>query len=467
MSPQNGWFLRPMATLLMVALSSFALASHASAEWKEKDLYSFQGGTADGSVPAGGVVFDKEGNLYGATTGGGSVSCAPIGYECGTVFELTPPTQKGGSWTETLIYQFQGEASKDGSVPTGGVIFDTTGKLYGVTAYGGTGDCVLLGIKGGCGTVYELSPPTQRGGAWTKTILYSFQGGNDGYFPSGNLVFDKLGNLYGATQFGGGKGNTCNQYYGGNCGTVFKLRPPKQKGDAWTEKILHSFAGVAKGQRFGDGANPNGGLVLDSTGAVYGTVTFGGYQEGICDPGGCGATFELGPPAKKGEAWKEKVLYRFHGRDGATPTAGVIFGGNGNLYGTASAGASNANGAVYRLAAPMEGDGPWKDTVLYRFKGKDDGEGPEGALVFDSVGNLCGTTIGGEDGGTVFQLDSPKNKGTWTLRVLHTFAGVPDGIAPDAPLIFDKLGNLYSTTQRGGTGPCYPAGCGTVFEITP
>jgi hypothetical protein len=107
---------------------------------------------------------------------------------------------------------------------------------------------------------------------WKETILYNFQGGTDGYFPWGDLVFDTDGNLYGATQFGGGKGTTCNQFYGGNCGTVFALSAPKQKGGVWKEKILHRFTGVVAGGELGDGANPNGGLILDSKGAVYGST---------------------------------------------------------------------------------------------------------------------------------------------------------------------------------------------------
>jgi hypothetical protein len=106
---------------------------------------------------------------------------------------------------------------------------DAAGNLYGTAAYGGTGDCVLLGIKGGCGTVYEMSPPAQKGDPWTETTLYSFKRGNDGYVPQGNLVFDSAGNLYGATLFGGGKGTTCDPFYQ-YCGTVFELSPPKQKG---------------------------------------------------------------------------------------------------------------------------------------------------------------------------------------------------------------------------------------------
>ncbi len=287
---------RPHATrwFLVVLLAFVCHASAAS--WKEKVLYSFQGGTNDGFDPAGGVVFDKAGNLYGATTGWGSDSCGPIANECGLVFELSPPTKKGDPWTETILYEFKGEDSNDASGPAGGVALDAAGNVYGTTAYGGTGDCVLLGTKAGCGTVYELSPPAKKGDPWTETLLYSFKSGNDGYFPWGNLTWDAKGNLYGATQFGGGKGNTCNPYFQ-YCGTVFKLSRPKQKSGKWTEQVLHSFGGGS------DGASPNGGLILDSQGAVYGTTFTGGNQG--CNPQpGCGTVFKLARAAKGGHGGK-------------------------------------------------------------------------------------------------------------------------------------------------------------------
>src|SRR5579863_3296218 len=115
----------------------------------------------------------------------------------------------------------------------------------------------------------RLSPPAQKGGAWRETVLYNFKGDTDGQLPIGDLVFDKQGNLHGATQYGGGYGS-CNPSFYQHCGTVFKLSPPKTKGGKWTEKVLHGFKGGM------DGANPNGGLVFDGTGAIYGTTSAGG-----------------------------------------------------------------------------------------------------------------------------------------------------------------------------------------------
>ena len=451
---------------LLLALACYASA----ASWKEKVLYSFQAGANDGSMPAGGVVFDKAGNLYGATTGGGT-NCAPIGGECGLVFQLSPPAQKGDPWTETILITFKGKDENDASVPTGGLIIDGAGNLYGVTGYGGTGDCVDLGVKAGCGTVYELSPPAKQGDPWTETILYSFKSGNDGYFPWGTLTFDAKGNLYGATQFGGGKGTTCNPYYQ-YCGTVFEMTPHKQKGGNWTEKVLYSFRGVANGKQSGDGANPNGGLVLDSKGALYGTTYFGGNnQKGTCEGGvggtGCGTVFKLTPPTRKGGAWTEKALRRFNGQDGSNPPAGVVFDRSGNLYGVTFEGPPNGFGLLFELRKPSGQARHWTEKVLHLFSNGNDGANPSAGLIFDSAGTLYGTALGGETfRGVVFRLQHPKLGNSWSLTVLYNLKGSPDGNHPTADLTFDNEGHLYSTTEWGGTGQCQ-GGCGTVFQVSP
>src|SRR5579863_3712465 len=193
--------MKSSSKLLNTVLLLFLMFATASAEWEEKVLYSFQGGTTDGALPAGGVVFDKAGNLYGATTQGFGF-CPPA--QCGSVFQLAPPAKQGDPWTETVLHVFTGNVNGDGDTPAGGLVIDSLGNLYGTTAYGGTGDCVLLGTKVGCGTVYEMTPPQTKGGKWTETVLYSFPSPKQGYLPNGNLVFDAAGNLYGATEFGGG-----------------------------------------------------------------------------------------------------------------------------------------------------------------------------------------------------------------------------------------------------------------------
>ena len=221
-------------------------------------------------------------------------------------------------------------------------------RLYGVTAYGGTGNCVLLGDSVGCGAVYEMSAPKQKGGAWTETILYSFPTSKQGYLPNGDLVFDKSGNLYGATIFGGTKGTTCDVYYGGQCGVVFEISPPKQKGGTWTQKVLHDFPGTASGKQDGDGAEPNGGLVLDSKGTIYGTSYYGGNGAAVCGSIGCGTVFSLTPPTKQGGVWTEKIIRRFSGQDGAEPSSGIMLGTSGTRYGT-TRGGIHGYGCAYEL----------------------------------------------------------------------------------------------------------------------
>ena len=459
------WFFPITRTAaILFALAMFA-NNLSAAGWKEKVLYSFQGGT-DGQLPVGSIVFDSAGNLYGATTQGGATNCSPLA-DCGTVFQLTPPAKTGDPWTETVLYIFKGAEYKDGDEPAGGLVIDSQGNLYGTTAYGGTGNCVLLGVKGGCGTVYELSPPSEKGGAWTEKILYSFPTAKQGYVPRGDLVFDSAGKLYGATMFGGGKGTTCNPYYQ-YCGAIFELSPPKTKDGEWAEKVLHRFAGGS------DGAEPNGGLVLDGAGVVYGTTYFGGKETGDCNGGvggtGCGTVFSLTPPIKTGGQWTESILHRFQGnQDADNPAAGVIFDHHGNLFGTTFFGPQNGFGTVFEVAKPAGKSHSWKETLLYRFTDGNDGGYPAAALSFDASGSLFGTASGGDNGGTVFRLKPPQREGgNWSLASLHNFAGIPDGIAPAAVVVFDETGNLYSTTPKGGTGTgCGFADCGAVFELSP
>ena len=437
-----------MVVLFTVIL---ALSSGASAAgWTEQVLHSFQG-RPDGAEPAGGVIFGKDGNLYGTTYGGGQ--------GIGTVFQLL---KNGHTWTETVLYSFQGKDQNDGDIANGGLVSDPEGNLYGVAAYGGSGNCVLLGADVGCGIVYEMTRPATPGGTWTESVIYSFQGGKDGYVPWGDLTFDAKGNLYGATEFGGGKGNTCDPFYQ-YCGTVFELSPPKQKGGHWIEKVLHSFKSGT------DGANPNGGLVLDTRGAVYGTTFIGGYNCPHNSGQGCGTVFRLTPPTSRSGAWTETVLHRFKGPpDGGGPSAGVIFDRDGILYGTTAAGGGSnfGQGTVFELVP--HSNGTWRELVLYSFKDGDDGNEPSAALVLDTGGNLVGVATGGgiAGGGTIFRL-RPTGR-SWAFTALYEFTGNPDGAYPAGGVIFDAVGNLYSTTQRGGNvSACGSYGCGTVFQVKP
>jgi hypothetical protein len=451
-----------VALWLLIAL--LGLSSVAAASWKEKVLYSFQGGT-DGATPAGGVVFDKAGNLYGTTQQGGAPSCAPISF-CGTVFQLAPPAQKGGAWTETVLHVFAGvKGNNDGATPAGGLVIDAFGNLYGTTAYGGSGGCVLVGVKGGCGTVFELSPPKTKGGAWAYKILYSFLSGKDGYFPWGDLVFDGAGNLYGATQFGGGFGSCDSPFYQ-FCGTVFEVSAPKIEGGRWKEKVLYAFKSGK------DGANPNGGLVFDGKGAIYGTTSWGGSTTNCVDGGfvGCGTAFKLTRPGKSGGTWSEEVLHRFKGGsgDGRGPSSGLIFDPSGDLYGTTQSGGKLQVGVIFRIAA-VNGTRRWAETISYSFKGGTQGWVPDGGLILDALGYLYGTTnvATTQIQGTAFKLKPPKQGHPSSFTTVYGFKGSPDGAQPAESLRFDKAGDLYGITQAGGTAQACQGGCGTVFELNP
>jgi uncharacterized repeat protein (TIGR03803 family) len=456
----NRWEWRHFAAcglMFFTLMLAFPSVSFAAGK-KATVLYSFQA-HGDGAIPAGGVIFDQAGNLYGATQDGGTPGV-------GEVFQLKPPAKRGDPWTETIIHSFQ--SGSDGDIATSGVISDNNGNLYGVTEYGGSGNCEIAGQVVGCGIAYELSPPATKGGAWTETVIYSFQGGNDGDFPYGNLLLDQQGNLFGTTEYGGGSPD-CSPA-GPACGTVFELSPPKTKGGAWTEKVLYSFQGGS------DGGYPNGQLVLDANCALDGTTYLGGNQ-GCSGFGmvGCGTAFELKPPSHKGGVWTEKILHRFNGgtTDGGNPWAGLIFDQKGNLYGTTANFGSGSFGTVFQLIPPAKGS-HWREKLIHTFVGSSDGINPEASLTLDEAGNLYGVACcgGSPEYGTIFRLKPPtENHKTWYFKVLYSFKGSPDGASPASGLIFDHAGNLYSTTLLGGTGTECDfggiIGCGTVFRLSP
>ncbi|HTZ95788.1 MAG TPA: choice-of-anchor tandem repeat GloVer-containing protein [Terriglobales bacterium] len=453
---------------IFASLIALALAPAASAQWNEEVLYSFQG-IPDGIGPIGRIVYDKQGNLYGATIDGGAVNCYGPG-QCGTVYKLSPPSKYGDPWTETVLHVFQGLQAGDGATPEGGLVMDAVGNLYGTTGYDGTGQCTLFGAVIGCGTVYEMSPPSQPGGAWTEAVIYSFQGGKDGYVPSGDLVFDQAGNLYGVTLWGGGRGTTCDGLYGGNCGTVFELSPPKQKGGAWTEKVLYSFAGTGSWSLVGDGGQPNGGLVFDDQGNLYGTTQFGGHTGGVCRGGpGCGIVFELVAPRQNGGQWTEKLLHAFQGQpnDGGGPFGDLVLA-DGALYGATNGGGTYENGTVFQLLPTN--NGVWAENLLHIFTGGP-GNYSFSPLVYGSDGTLYGASGGGDvgNGGAIYQLQPPAQQGgLWTYSVNYTFPPLGSGNAYDPDILEVSGQGMIGSSLGGGTGQaCGEGGCGTVFGIKP
>jgi uncharacterized repeat protein (TIGR03803 family) len=419
-----------VAAVVVLVLVSGSLAITSGKEYKFRSV-------ASGENPNGGLVSDGDGNFYGVTFYGGLTNCNQYVPSCGAVFKLT--LGQNGGWSESLIYKFKG--GTDGIEPSGTLVFDTAGNLYGTDRGGGSGE------------VFELSP--NQNGKWTKSVPYTFQGGADGDLPAWGVIFDPAGNLYGTTSNGG----NCNTYCGG---TVFKLTP--LQGGGWSKSTLYSFpSGV-------DGDVSPSGLAFDSAGNLYGTTLAGG-------PTAWGTVFQLTP--NQDGSWTEADLYTFtDGLDGGYPYGPVTFDGAGNLYGEASRGGSFACpvtgcGVVFELTPKS---GTWNFTVAYTFNGLNGSKGdtPTGGLVFDHAGNLYGTTDEGGDAscnqgygcGTIFKL-SPKSGGGFTFRMLGAFNGT-DGWNPLYGVIVDALGNIYGTAYEGGDLNCGPPyGCGAVFTITP
>jgi uncharacterized repeat protein (TIGR03803 family) len=261
---------------------------------------------AEGVSPSGTLFRDSKGNFYGTTGGGGNHGCQ-FQLGCGTVFELD------ASGNETALYAFQGGAA--GFYPPSGVIRDPSGNLYGATPNGGNLDC-----KNGCGVVFKVDP------AGKETVLHAFTGGTDGQIPqSSGLALDAAGNLYGITATGG-SGN-CHYADGAvGCGTVFKIMPDG------TKSVLYSFQGAT------DGISPSGTLALDASGNLYGTTLGGGEVQND------GIVFKIDSNGN------ETVLHRFNKLDqGTNPSAGVILGSDGNLYGTTTYGGHLGQGVVFKL----------------------------------------------------------------------------------------------------------------------
>jgi uncharacterized repeat protein (TIGR03803 family) len=351
-----------------------------STVWTESVLYSFTGGS-DGDDPVAGVILDAAGNLYGTTSAGGA-----SGH--GTVFELSPPAAGETDWTESMLYSFQG-GTGDGDKPLRGVVFDGAGNLYGTTFQGGLIDGGYC--RAGCGTVFQLAPPTTAGGAWTETVIHFFFGGQ-GSFPLAAPILDAKGDLYGTTRSGGKA----------DAGLVYRLAPPAAGQTTWAYKVLHAFAGGST-----DGAAPFAGVTLHGKGVLYGTTANGGS-------GQFGTVFQLAPPAIAGGAWIETVLFNFSGlhvvpNDAANPAGNLVFDAAGNIYGMAGGGGDYNDcfagcGAVFQLSPPAAGSSAWTETLLHTFGSGKDTASPSGGLVFGKNGVLFGVSLigGSKNEGTVF-----------------------------------------------------------------
>ncbi|MGO8793603.1 MAG: choice-of-anchor tandem repeat GloVer-containing protein [Candidatus Sulfotelmatobacter sp.] len=332
----------------------FELSPNGIGGYKETVLYSFcsLSNCTDGSSPGSYVTFDGRGNLYGTAYYGGPFASGPYsGY--GVVFQLSPEpgggcpsgSNSGTGWCETVLYSFL--SNPDGAFPFSGLTWDTQGNLYGTTYGGGSG----------MGAVYELSP--NGSGGWSEQVIYN-SGGYAG------LAIDGYGNLYGADHV--------------NNGHIFKLSP-NGSGD-WNATIIHTFKGGPN-----DGSNPEGTPVLDSAGNVYGTTISGGSNLSRA-----GTVWKLTP---LGGEYTEEILQSLLWRDGSSPYAGVVLDSSGNIYGTTGVGVKtspcyNGCGSVFELAVSGT-TYEWK--TLWAFTGADGGYASDSLNL--NGGNLYGTTFGG------------------------------------------------------------------------
>ena len=425
-------FLAPIA----LAAITFSLALRAQAQ-TETVLYNFGPGWA-GNYPDGTVVLDSAGNIYGSTQFG--ANC------CGTVYELSPVS--GGGWTYKVLKGFSNSSYGSYVAPT--LVRDAAGNLYGTTINGGNMSVSCNGT--GCGVVFQLSPTSS--GQWSETVLHTFSGGPDGGNPFGSLLLGPDGSIYGTT-IRGGNDHQCTTKYIQGCGVVFRL---SYGTTGWRETVLYTLSNAV-------GSGPNGGLVMDAAGNLYGTTQ-----------GNAPILFELTPTSSG--PWTETTLVNFLSTGWGSPVSGVIADAAGNLYGTAYGSGGECPirgscGVVFELS-PIAGGG-LTQTVLHTFTAGTDFAYPF-SVSMDTAGNLYGVAIYGysnntdcgENGcGGVFEL-SPSTGGTWTESILHMFTdgadGNPNGLSGVA---VDASGNIFGTAAAGGnnTTNCGD-GCGVIFEIT-
>lgn len=391
----------------IVSLSLVATASTVT-------LHNFAGGTNDGAYPNGALIADSAGNLYGTTWSGGSGSCTG---GCGTVFRLS---QSNGTWTESIVHNFQGMSAGDGTNPWGALTADASGNFYGVTEAGGARNQ---------GSVYELSPGLD--GAWTETVLYSFgQVAGDGSAPGGKLIFDSSGNLWGTTSVGGSH----------STGTIFEL---KLSGSGWSLTSIYSFP--HSGTSLGEGP---AGIVFDSAGNLFGVTEWGGtpYENGA------GVVFQM---VNSGGVWNQKVLHRFPttGKPLQTPTGGLYLDSSDNLYMTMSRGGHGGPGiTTINLSTFAVHD-------IYSSAGPQEVQ-PYEAIAIDTAGNLYSAGYASSQGtcacGFVYEL-SPG--ASWTPKTLASMNG-NNGANPVGGVVVDAAGNLYGVTYLGGTNRL-----GVVYEV--
>ena len=425
-------------TILLVAAVRFP-----SAEAQTYTIvHSFAAGT-DGAVPTP-IIRDAQGNLYGTTRFGGIPTC---GLDtCGTVYKID------SAGNETVLYRFEG--GSNGSNPVAGLVRDAAGNLYGTTQGNGS--------INGASVVFKLSPDGN------ETTLFEAGTITQGCCLDSPLAVDAQGNLYGMSPFGGEPNCGLNSD-GLGCGTLFKVSP------AGEFTLLHTFNG-------NDGMQPEGGVVLDGKGNLYGTAYFGGklsckypgqFQE--AQPG-CGTIYKLDSTGKF------TVLHAFTGpNDGSTPL-GLIIDSAGNLYGIAAGGGDviPKSNFEYGVGTIFKVDTSGQFSVLYSFTPCTQTPCSLGQvrnpvfglhLVRDSKGNLYGleqVNDCADGGGCLFRLDT---EGNFSVLFNFTFEESGDPYLPMG-LVLGSHGDVYGATAVGGSAEpeCFDeigTACGSVFHITP
>jgi uncharacterized repeat protein (TIGR03803 family) len=418
----SGARLRPDGAVLVVIVFLFVALSAQPVQGQTFSvIYNFTGGADNG--PEGGLTMDGTGNFYG--TASGYIQDLHCHSECGEVFKLT---HESGGWSLIPLYRFNG--GSDGSLPFARVVIGPDGNLYGTTTRGGGSGCGANVFGPGCGTVFTLSP---AGG--NETPIYRITQGKDGTWPAwDNLVFDRAGNIFATSIFGG-------PWDSG--GEVYELT---RSSGGWTKTVLYNFTGGV------DGRGPRG-VIFDGSGNLYGATISGGSQR-------WGAVYQL---VAEGSGWTQRVIYNFQGHSGgANPGNALVMDQSGNLYGTTNYGGTGGCdygmgcGVVYELSPS---DGNWTFTVLHSFTYADSGSVEP--LTIDAAGNLYGTAM--RDGvygcGSVFKLT--RSGSDWTYSSLHDFTCGSDGGWPTSNVTLDANGNLYGTATVNGAN-----GVGVIWKIT-
>jgi hypothetical protein len=396
---------------LTAALAALVIAVTPGSAQTYNLLLSFNGPLS--KITNGGMTIDSAGNVYGTRLSDGP------SYN-GTVYQLVPPNTQGGSWSENVLYAFQGSA--DGSEP-GAITVGSDGAIYGATLGGGdTSNCAA-----GCGTLFKLTPPS-NGGVWTKTTLYAFLESTDVV----SLTVGEGGILFAGAN---GTGTLLN-------GAIISLAPTH---NGWVESVTYSFTGGA------DGANPSSNLLRDSAGNFYGVTEAGGV---VTSGTPAGVLFELSPPSGSDGVWTETTLHTFNnGTGGGSPGGNLVRDTSGTIFGTTVFGGKVKNYGGRGVAYSWSASRGFR--LLYTFTG--DAGVPQGVVRNPKTRTLYGVQTYNND--SLYQL-TPTAAG-WQYSVLHAFDGPGDGSDP-THLVIDVNGDLFGVTEGGGA-----TGAGTAYQWIP